>query len=143
MKPTNLLLLFLFLFNLLPACATAPISPENARNVPPDRIYHTDLLVSEGNRTIPVTITRDTSFIGGYKFIFKIDGKRVAAFAAGETLKIYLESGEYSFGVIGERTFIGISPIVETVVGIKESERNNFGIKSGPRELPNIYRASF
>ena len=144
MRHISLSLLFLFLFNLLLACATSPVSPENARNVPADRIYQTDLLVSEGSRTIPVTITRDTAFVGSaVNYILKIDGKRVAAFATGETLKIYLESGEYSFGVIVERSIFGISPIDETDVGIKEGGMNNFGLSTGPQHAPGIFMTPF
>lgn len=144
MKYIAPLLLSTLLITALAACATKPISHEGARNVPADRIYQIDLLVSEGNRTIPVTITRDTGFLGmAGKYIFKIDGKRVAAFATGETLKIYLESAHYSFGVIGERSIFGISPIQETDVAVAEGGMRHFRIQidleGGARISPSFY----
>ncbi len=136
--------LSLCLFYLLTGCATSPVSPENARNVPADRIYQTDLLVSEGNRTIPVTITRDAGFQGSfYKQILKVDGQRVAEFAPGETLTIYLEGGDYSFGAISERTIIGVLPLEETDVTIREGKINNFRIMCAPGRCPKVNRTGF
>jgi hypothetical protein len=134
MNSLKRLLLLVFLLTGFPACATAPISPENAQAVPSDRIAQNDLLVPEGTRTIPVIITRDTGFLGGGELhLLKIDGNTIAKFARGETLTIYLEKGIYSFGVINEQTIaydiIGEAPIKEeTDVTIKEGTKYNFRI---------------
>lgn len=83
---------------LVSACATAPTPLGEAKSVPSDRIYAK--VTPPALSSARVIFIRDQGFAGGgvYQHVF-INGQRAASIDVGEQLELFLEPGEYIFGV--------------------------------------------
>src|SRR3546814_212991 len=85
-------LIFLITSLLLTGCATAPINPLSASEVPSDRLYAFQSPTSDYGQ---VVVTRDTGHVASRCFGgFYINGVLAGKFGAGETATFYVPSGE-------------------------------------------------
>lgn len=136
--------ILLFFVLMISACATIPISSERANIVPPERIFNHEILSSDEQRNIKVVLTRDKGLVGSAVYmLFKINGKDIAKFRPGETLTIFLENGDYLFGVIPSPNLFGTHTLEETDASIKANRSNNFRILTSADMVAKIKRSSF
>jgi len=85
---------------VLGGCATTPTPTSEAKPVPIDRILN-GALARPSTGAVPVTIKRDTGFMGSAcaARVF-VNGAAVAELHTGELVTVYLQPGDYGFGVV-------------------------------------------
>jgi hypothetical protein len=77
----------------LSACSTTPVSYENAKQVPPDRLYA--LQEPSGSDSAKLIVTRDSGAFGSACYVkLFLDGKKAADFGTSETATFYHAPGE-------------------------------------------------
>ena len=83
---------------MLAGCSTSPVSPEEAKPVPKDRLVSFTSKPKEAYGT--VVVTRDNGFLGGGCFVaVHIDGKLAARIDTGEVARFYLPTGDHLVGL--------------------------------------------
>ncbi len=128
MKKVSLLLVLVAAY--LSGCATQPPSSEVVKIAPSERLYDQSLLKPEGQRNIPVKITRDSGIKGILSTAFlKIDGKYVTWFNVSEEVTIYLSEGGYVFELLISSCPDSPICINTSDITIKSGFDNNFRIK--------------
>lgn len=85
-------------------CATSPVSINEAKSVPKERIFRAEALPLANNAR--AVFVRDTGFSGGgvYQHLY-IDGKKSASLNPGEKVEFVLTPGEHIFGSIPTDAF--------------------------------------
>lgn len=93
-----------FLLIAVTGCATSPIAPKDAQNVPAERIFRTAQL-TDTNAARAVFI-RNVGLAGSgvYMHLF-VDGAKAASLNPGEKVEFSLPPGEHIFGVIPTDNF--------------------------------------
>lgn len=82
----------------LAGCATSPVTSDQARPVPPERMlaFGTGEPASSG----VLSVTRDSGFLGGGCYLgFYIDGQLAAKFDTAEKGIFYVKPGEHVIGI--------------------------------------------
>ena len=110
-------------------CATLPVSPMQATDIPPARITSSKYLTPQsGTTSSALTFVRDSGFYGvGTTIYLFINGEEIAGFRPEEKLQLFLEPGEYLFGVQSRPNF-GLEQFIETPVRIEPSQQYSFRI---------------
>jgi hypothetical protein len=110
-------------------CATSHVPPDQASDVPTDRITNRKYLAPEADRTSsPSLFVRDSGLYGaGVTIYLFINGVEVAGFRPSERLQLYLYPGEYLIGVQSRPNF-GFEQFIETPFRIEASQRYAFRI---------------
>lgn len=98
---------------LLAACSTSPVRPDNAKLVPPDRLYITaQPSPSDGL----VIVVRDTGMLGsGCGVNVFLDGKKAAFLAAGEKAEFPASAGKH---------MLSMAPSGKGLCGIGDAEHS-------------------
>lgn len=125
-------IVMLFLIIGLTGCASKPTDPSDVKLASYKRLYQQELYEPSDLRTVPVTITRDTSNTGFLATtFFKIDSEYVVWLNMMEQITIYLEPGGYVFEV--ENAVCPDTPECKKSldVTIKSGFKNNFRIVAG------------
>ena len=113
---------------LISGCATAPVSPKLATEIPPIRIINSMYLVREGNSTSSLTFVRDSGLYGvGVTIYLYINGKKIAGFRPMEKLQLFLKPGEYLIGVRSIPNF-GLEQFIESPFRIEPSQEYSYRI---------------
>jgi len=105
--------------SLLTACSSSAVDPGARRPVEPERVHEAELLAPDGARTVPLTITRDSGFVGmGVEVHVYVNGKELASLKTKESLTIYLKPDTYILGAaysdaVGKRPVERSFPILE------------------------------
>jgi hypothetical protein len=116
---------------MLSGCVTQPPTPDEVQLVSPERLYDQSLYKPQGERNIPVRITRDSGFQGSLATLFlKIDGKYVVWLNSSEEITIYLSEGGYVFELIASMCPNKPSCIYASDATIKKGFENNFRIQA-------------
>lgn len=90
--------------SLLNACATSPVTLNEAKQVPTNQIYKE--FETPRNEKAEVTFVRDIGLTGSAIAIhLYIDAEKVASLYQGEKVSFVLEPGEHIFGVIPTNVF--------------------------------------
>lgn len=110
-------------------CATAPVAPNQAAEVPAARIYNSEYLVSPaGGNSSQLVFVRDSGAYGiGVTIHLFLDGKEIAGFRPSEKLVLNLPAGEYLLGVKSVPNF-GVEQFIETAVRVEPPKRYAFRI---------------
>lgn len=113
---------------LVSACATQAVPPSQARAVPQSQITSAKYAkLQEGASTL--TFVRDSGMYGSAATIYIfIDGEEIAGFSTSETMKMYLQPGEYLLGVQSKPNF-GLEPFIEAPTRIEVGK--NYGFRIG------------
>ncbi|WP_414878790.1 hypothetical protein [Pseudomonas sp. IT-P100] len=93
------ILIGVFALAVLTGCSTSPLSSENAKAVPVERLLQYQEKSAKNDAT--VVVTRDSGLMmgGGCHLGFFVDGKLSARLSPGETAKFYVPSGERLLGM--------------------------------------------
>ncbi len=79
---------------LLAGCSTTTVNPDNAKQIPPERVIYS------GVGSAKLTVTRDSGFLGAGRQIGLFIGSKLAArFEAGESTTFNVAKGNYTIGV--------------------------------------------
>lgn len=82
---------------LVAACATAPTPIAEAASAPPERVFREQ---ASGENLARAIFVRDSGFLGaGLSQRLFINGQVAAKLNAGEKVEIFLQPGDYVFGV--------------------------------------------
>ena len=74
-------------------CATTPVSPSTAKQVPKDRLLAFQERIAENSATL--VVTRDEGFVGGGCYLsFVVNGTHAARFDVAEIAEFYVAPGE-------------------------------------------------
>jgi hypothetical protein len=124
---TTITLCLLYLIVL--GCATMPVMPRQATDVPLERIISSKYLTIKTSPTIStLTFVRDSGLYGIGKTIYLfINGEEIAGFRPEEMLQLFLEPGEFLLGVQSRPNF-GLEQFIETPVRIESSQHYSFRI---------------
>ena len=115
-----LALLFLLSFT---ACATTPLTINQASAVPPSRILAPELIAQRSNTGILV-VKRDSGFMGSAcKIRVFVDALPVADLAPSEKIELYVSLGEHSVVVSSPGMFCGGGTFETAVVVMPERQR--------------------
>lgn len=117
---------------LLMGCTTSPVSSDNAKAAPGERIIYK----SAANAGSSITVTRDTGWIagGGCYVGVLIDGKLAARLATGETVTFRVPEGRHILGLSGDPMGNGLcgleigQSIKESSADLKQGESQRFRI---------------
>lgn len=91
-------ILFLFIATNVAACSTVPVSVNNARLIPSERIYQPTYFTKKSDDQAKVTITRDKGFAGsGCSHDIYANNVKMFSIRAGEIANIYLKPDDYIF----------------------------------------------
>ncbi|MNJ45740.1 hypothetical protein D3C77_408500 [compost metagenome] len=83
---------------VLTGCSTSPVSPEQAKLIPADRLVSFTSKPNEAYGT--VIVTRDTGWMGGGCYVaVHIDGRVAARIDTGEVARFYLPTGDHLVGL--------------------------------------------
>jgi hypothetical protein len=78
---------------VLAGCASTPVSPSNAKQIPSERLLAFQEMTPE--RTATLVVTRDQGIVGGgcyYSFV--LNGMHAARFGVGESARFHVSPGE-------------------------------------------------
>ena len=101
-------LLFLLIAASVTACSTVPVSVNNARLIPSERIYQPAYFTRSSDDQAKVTITRDKGFAGaGCSHDIYANNVKMFSIRAGEIANIYLKPNDYIFRL---ETGVGLCP---------------------------------
>lgn len=96
-------------------CSTTPITEQEGRPVPSERIYSPEYTSQDIGRTATVSIFRDEGFLGGgCTHEVLVNGHKVFAIKPAEYITLHLIPGQYFFGL---ETGEGLCPNVSTSQG--------------------------
>ncbi|PPR13297.1 MAG: hypothetical protein CFH43_01101 [Proteobacteria bacterium] len=125
------------------ACATKPISYEQAKNVDINRIYAHDITKQQAN-TVKIAVKRDMGFTGsGCYLALVINGRLIADLDTGEKINVYLEPDDYVFAVKSSGVAICGSDILdETEVVVRNGVFKQYRVGFDPANA-FIRRTSF
>ncbi|QIE96559.1 hypothetical protein G5574_06105 [Pantoea stewartii] len=89
----------LFLSLLISGCATSPVSNDEAKNVPQNRIFYS------GTGSSKIVIIRDKGWMagGGCYVMATMDGKEAARLDTAEKVELKVIPGRHIIGLIGDR----------------------------------------
>lgn len=111
----NKLSLAFILIVLITGCATEPVKFEDAKQVPPERLF----LYQDNNKQSKLLVTRDSGFLGSACNInFYIDGKIAGKFSTHEKATFYIDEGNH---ILGSENNCNIG-IAETDININQNE---------------------
>lgn len=106
-----------------------PVTPRQATDIPLERIISCKYLSLKTSTTTSIlTFVRDSGLYGvGSTIYLFINGEELAGFRPEEKLQLFLEPGEYLFGVQSRPNF-GLEQFIETPVRIEPSQQYSFRI---------------
>lgn len=115
---------------LMMGCTTSvPISSKNAIPVPKNRALA--FQDSTGERSIPITVTRDAGIIGSACYLeFWIDGTKAALFDAGETTQFFVAPGVHIGEVNWDQQGRGLCGLINAPtnaeINVKEGRKSSY-----------------
>jgi hypothetical protein len=126
------------------ACATKPVTYEQAKNVDMSRIYMTDIIEQQDDR-VKVVVKRDTGFTGSGCYLgLIINGDVIADLDTGEKIDLYLKPNDYIFAVKSSGKLLCESSIAdETEVIVQKNVFKQYRIGTNHNMGFFIRRTSF
>lgn len=126
---------------LLNGCATVPVSNNDAKNVPPERIISkTTQVKNPGEATL--IVKRDSGFTGsGCNIIIYLDGKAIAELGTGEKVTFYAQPGDHVLSA--KQTSICVAGLKEVGITLKENDNKAYRISFGGNVDMSINATAF
>ena len=125
MKLTFIFLLLAFVASGNPAMAisTKPITTQNGKPVPAERIYRPELTLPSPAQTAKISFLRDAGMLGGAcTHEILVDGVAVFGIRAGEYQALYLAPGEHLFALEIEAGFCASYSVRRAITLSNEAE---------------------
>src|SRR5262245_12857064 len=128
------------LMTLAAGCATGttPITTESGARVPADRIEQRELTEPAPDRTVKVTVLRDSGAYGSAcTHVIEVDGKDAFEIRAGEYQTVYLPAGEHELTL---RVVKSMCPAhwASLRVVLRDKQERVFRIYSGLFKRPDL-----
>lgn len=127
--------------SLLNSCATTPVSNNDAKTVPAERIISKSAHVKNlGEATL--IVKRDTGFTGsGCNIVVYLDGKAIAELDTGEKVTFYAQPGDHILSA--KQTSICVAGLKEVDITLKENDKKTYRIGFGGNVDMSINATAF
>lgn len=138
LRSTALIMMNLLLLN---GCATTPVSNDNAKDVPSERIISkTSLIKNPGEGAM--IVKRDSGFTGsGCNIVVYLDGTAIAELDTGEKVKFFAQPGDHILSA--KQTSICVAGLKEVGVTLKANDEKTFRIGFGGNADMSINETAF